>query len=233
MLRQRSGDDQVPYPSATRSFLAHTPLQTMPFSQPFVVAPNYLTNIGSVRLLKEVHMKMKHRTLSVLGFRGLALASLLAIGACADVDMPEQLDRAEPSDQADTLAQQGRRDLGVGDGSDVITIGDSLMHNMLELFGISGAGGGLVLALARQGVRYRNWATQGVWMTSYSGWGGAILTQFESAISSVPNIKTVIMSGGGNDVIQATNGVAADCKANGLNGPLCSQTLRNISTTLN
>ena len=184
--------------------------------------------LSHFRSLAWLHVPNPKRMPPVLGFSGLALASLFAIGACADVDMPEQLDRAEQPDQADTLAQQGRRDLGVGNGSDVITIGDSLMHNTLDIFGF-GSGGGLAPALSRMGARYRNWAMQGVWMLSDSPtWGRAIPTQFASAISSYPGIKTVIMSGGGNDVIQA-NGVAADCK---VNGPLCAQTLRNIGTAL-
>lgn len=166
-------------------------------------------------------MKVQRMTWRSSALRALRTASLLAVGACAEVDV------ADPRDEAGLLAQQGRRDLGKGDGSDVVTIGDSLMHNTLDLLAVE-TGGGLAPALERAGVRYRNYAAQGVWMLQDSAWGRAIPSQFADAIRATPGIKTVIMSGGGNDVIQ-TAGMQEDCKAG---GAACAQLLSTVGAAL-
>jgi lysophospholipase L1-like esterase len=79
-------------------------------------------------------------------------------------------------------------DLGVGDGSDVVTIGDSWMSYALNRGGIEGA-------LERAGKDYRNYAVAGTTL------GGSIPGQYDRAKSSDPNISTVIMTGGGNDIM--------------------------------
>ena len=54
----------------------------------------------------------------------------------------------------------------------------------------------------------------------------AIPTQWDSAKRAGPDIKTVVMTGGGNDVIQ-NPGLQADCE---MNGEQCKQFRMQIST---
>jgi lysophospholipase L1-like esterase len=81
-------------------------------------------------------------------------------------------------------------DLGEGDGSDVITIGDSWM----DFFA---SGGGIEGALAREGKDYRNYSLSGTRLLN-----GVIPRQYDTAKARDPNILTVIMTGGGNDILQ-------------------------------
>jgi hypothetical protein len=83
-----------------------------------------------------------------------------------------------------------RMDLGEGDGSDVITIGDSWM----DFFA---SGGGIEGALARKGKDYRNYSLSGTRLLN-----GVIPRQYDTAKSRDPSILTVIMTGGGNDILQ-------------------------------
>ena len=82
-----------------------------------------------------------------------------------------------------------RTDLGKGDGSDVVTIGDSWMDYI-------GGGGGIQAGLDRAGFRYRHYALSGTTLLS-----GQIPSQYTQAKSVNPDIKTIIMTGGGNDVM--------------------------------
>jgi hypothetical protein len=82
-----------------------------------------------------------------------------------------------------------RKDLGKGDGSDVVTIGDSWMDYV-------GGGGGIQAGLDRAGLRYRHYALSGTTLLS-----GQIPSQYTQAKTVNPDIKTVIMTGGGNDVM--------------------------------
>jgi hypothetical protein len=79
-----------------------------------------------------------------------------------------------------------REDLGVGDGSDVVTIGDSWMS-----LGFTG----IEQSLRAAGKRYRNYAVAGTTL------GGSIPGQYDQAKRANPDIKTVIMTGGGNDIM--------------------------------
>ncbi|MDD9941060.1 MAG: SGNH/GDSL hydrolase family protein [Myxococcales bacterium] len=81
-------------------------------------------------------------------------------------------------------------DLGVGDGSDVVTIGDSWMDYALS-------GGGIEGGLRRAGKSYRNYSRSGTRFLN-----GVIPRQYDRAKASDPNILTVIMTGGGNDILQ-------------------------------
>ncbi|MET0339793.1 MAG: hypothetical protein ABW252_02280 [Polyangiales bacterium] len=148
----------------------------------------------------------------------LALASLLSFGGCADVG-------AEEMERDDVLEQASRADQGKGNGSDVVTIGDSWMSNTLQ---IEGTGGGIYASLQKLGLRYRNYGVQGVWMLQSSLFGPAIPTQLTTALRQNSGIKTIIMTGGGNDVIQ-TPGMQADCKRSGNN---CATLLKKIGTEL-
>jgi hypothetical protein len=92
-------------------------------------------------------------------------------------------------------------DLGKGDGQDVVTLGDSYMSNTLQ---VEGTGGGIVPALATaSGQRYPNYAVQGTMLLMADSFGPAIPTQWDDAVRVNTKIKTVIITGGGNDIIQS------------------------------
>jgi hypothetical protein len=82
-----------------------------------------------------------------------------------------------------------QQDYGVGDGSDVITIGDSWMQ-------IATNGGGIEGALDRAGKHYRHYSIPGTTLI-----GGDIPAQYDRAKAANPKIATVIMTGGGNDIM--------------------------------
>jgi hypothetical protein len=84
---------------------------------------------------------------------------------------------------------QDREDLGMGDGSDVVTIGDSWMDYIL-------GGGGIEGALDRAGTDYRHYSVSGTQLLN-----GQIPGQYDRAKSANPEISTVIMTGGGNDIM--------------------------------
>jgi len=79
-------------------------------------------------------------------------------------------------------------DLGKGDGQDVVTIGDSWMSYFLN-------GGGIEGALDRQDTNYRHYGIAGTTL------GSSIPPQWNTALSGGSDIKTVIMTGGGNDIM--------------------------------
>ena len=82
-----------------------------------------------------------------------------------------------------------REDLGKGDGKDVVTIGDSWMAGPLN-------GSGIQAGLDRAGTDYRHYAVTATTLLS-----GQIPSQYASAKRANPKISTVIMTGGGNDVM--------------------------------
>lgn len=82
-----------------------------------------------------------------------------------------------------------RTDLGKGDGTDVVTIGDSWMDYV-------GGGGGIEAGLDRAGTDYRHYGLSATTLIS-----GQIPGQYTRAKGVNPDIKTVIMTGGGNDVM--------------------------------
>jgi hypothetical protein len=94
-------------------------------------------------------------------------------------------------------------DLGKGDGSDVITFGDSWMSYALN-------GGGIETGLlAASGQPYRTYGLAGTMLLNE-----AIPNQYKSAKRENPNIKTVVMTGGGNDLLltgMTTGGCTAGC----------------------
>ncbi len=118
-------------------------------------------------------------------------------------------------------------DLGKGDGSDVILLGDSWMSNTLQ---IEGTGGGIAPALQQVSMQpYRNYAVQGTMMLMADTFGPAIPTQYPQAKAANPDIKTVVMTGGGNDIIQNAT-LQADCQ---MGGAMCKMTLDEIGDALN
>lgn len=145
----------------------------------------------------------------------LAVATL-AFSGCADID-------AETDGlSGDELAQEAQVDKGVGNGRDVVTIGDSWMSNTLF------TGDAIEGALRRAGKRYRNYGVQGVMLLEDGLFGAAIPTQFEAAVRQNRNIKTVIMTGGGNDVLLVP-GAQQECQRQ---GPACQKKLAEIGAGL-
>ena len=94
-----------------------------------------------------------------------------------------------------------RADLEKGDGSDVITIGDSWMN-----LGSTGIQQSLLKA---SGQKYRTYGRGGTRLLDE-----VIPRQYTTAKMADPDIKTVIMTGGGNDIIQVP-GLRDDCTAKG------------------
>lgn len=92
-------------------------------------------------------------------------------------------------------AEMPREDLGKGDGSDVIAIGDSWMN-----LGATGIQQSLV-RLSMQD--YRTYGVPGVRLLDE-----VIPNQYASAKRMNPDIKTVVMTGGGNDIL--LTGAGAD-----------------------
>jgi lysophospholipase L1-like esterase len=124
---------------------------------------------------------------------------------------------AEDSGMAasDAMAMEPmREDLGEGDGKDVITIGDSWM--LLSTTGIQQS------LVKVSGQPYRTYGVGGTRLLN-----GQIPGQYDSAKSADPDIKTVIMTGGGNDILQT--GLSNDCASG---GDMCRQQLVTIAEAL-
>ena len=132
-------------------------------------------------------------------------------------------DSSTPAADASTLPA----DPGKGNGLDVVTLGDSWMSNTLDF--VEGTGGGIAPALVRAaGNNYPNYAVQGVMLLSDDAFGPAIPTQWTAALRAHPGIKTVVMTGGGNDIIQDTT-LSNDCASG---GSACDAELDKIGAAL-
>jgi hypothetical protein len=110
-----------------------------------------------------------------------------------------------------------RPDLGKGDGSDVIMIGDSWM--LLSTTGIS-----LSLQNPANGGNpaYTNYAVPGTQLLN-----GQIPGQYTQAKAAKSSIKTVVMTAGGNDVL--LTGLSSDCASG---GTACQMQLNAIAMAL-
>jgi lysophospholipase L1-like esterase len=107
-----------------------------------------------------------------------------------DPDIDVSGDAATPAGDGGFVAPWVTRDdLGKGDGKDVITIGDSWMAGPLNTSGIEAA-------LDRASTKYRHYGVTATTLLS-----GQIPGQYDSAKRANPKISTVIMTGGGNDVM--------------------------------
>jgi lysophospholipase L1-like esterase len=115
-------------------------------------------------------------------------AAMAGAGAPPVMEQPLAGMGAEPVEPEPTEPEPTepppRMDLGKGDGSDVVTIGDSWMTMY---------GGGIQGGLDRQGTNYRNFGVAGTTLI-----GGDIPQQWER---SGKKASTVIMTGGGNDIM--------------------------------
>ena len=125
------------------------------------------------------------------------------------------------------MAAAPHEDLGEGDGTDVVLIGDSWMSNTLQ---IEGTGGGVAPSLQRvSGQRYPNYGVQGTELLQGNAFGPAIPTQWDDAKRRNPMIKTVVMTAGGNDVIQGSATLQSSCQ---MGTDECKQKLIVISDAL-
>jgi hypothetical protein len=166
------------------------------------------------------------------GTGGSGSADMHAMKPAADAGKS----KSEPTDAGDAGADAAadrdaapppHMDLGMGDGSDVVLLGDSWMSNTLQ---IEGTGGGIAPALiAASGQPYANYGVQGVMLLMADTFGPAIPTQYETAKQIHPGLKTVVMTGGGNDIIQNPT-VQQSCMTGGDD---CKQLLMQIGAALN
>ena len=115
------------------------------------------------------------------------------------------------ADSGVTQQPPAHMDQGKGDGSDVIAIGDSWMN-----LGSTGIQQSLIKA---SGQRYRTYGRGGTRLLNE-----VIPNQYESAKRANPDIKTVVMTGGGNDIIQVP-GLRDDCTAM---GQMCAMVVGQI-----
>ncbi|HMI89985.1 MAG TPA: SGNH/GDSL hydrolase family protein [Polyangiales bacterium] len=110
------------------------------------------------------------------GASGMSAAGMGGAGGMAD---------GEAGAGGQPMAHQ---DLGQGDGKDVITIGDSWMNLILT---------GIEQSLeAKSGRDYRNYAVPGTLVLNEQ-----IPDQYDAAIAENPVVKTIVMTGGGNDIL--------------------------------
>ena len=111
----------------------------------------------------------------------LATLGLNVLG-CAD-------DGGDAKEGEESMDSPATTDPGMGDGKDVITIGDSWMNL---------GGEGIQQSLEKASGRdYRNYGVGGTRLLN-----GQIPMQYEMAKAENPDIKTVIMTAGGNDILQ-------------------------------
>lgn len=122
-------------------------------------------------------------------------------GVAVDASNPSQPDAqsdAGPSSGGD--GGTAHEDLGKGDGKDVVAIGDSWMN-----LGTAGIQQSLLKA---SGQKYRVYGVAGVELLNSNLFGPAIPTQYDRAKKEGP-IKTVVMTGGGNDILMGVGGAMA------------------------
>lgn len=154
------------------------------------------------------------------------LLCLGLLGACDEIIGPETGTGGSSGGTGGTAGTPTTGDdLGVGDGSDVVTIGDSWMANTL------GTGNAIEGALDRLGTDYRHYGQQGARLLR-DGFLlrviPAIPKQFDEALDDGADIKTVIMTGGGNDVLLESD-LVEDCQ---VDGPDCEERLLEIKEGL-
>jgi hypothetical protein len=148
------------------------------------------------------------------------------MGGGLDASSPPPAGDAGDAGASAPEAGPSHPDLGKGNGSDVVLMGDSWMSNTLQ---IEGTGGGISPALIQvSGQPYRNYAVQGVMLLQADAFGPAIPTQYDQAKLVNPDIKTVVMTGGGNDIIQNAS-LQSSCQ---MATDPCKQALAQMSQTL-
>ena len=138
-------------------------------------------------------------TLPMASSMASGIAAAPATEGAAGAPAMDPMGMAEPTEMPPEVVM--RADQGEGDGSDVIAIGDSWMN----LFS-----GGIQQSLVRtSGQPYRTYGVPGTRLLSEQ-----IPGQYTRAKGENPDIATVVMTGGGNDIIQVP-GLREDCDAGG------------------
>jgi hypothetical protein len=100
------------------------------------------------------------------------------------------------------------------------------MSNTLQ---IEGTGGGIAPFLQNvSGQLYTNYGLQGVMLLMDDSFGPAIPTQWDDAKRTHKKLLTVVMTGGGNDIIQNAS-LQTSCQ---MGGDACKQVLIKISDAL-
>lgn len=164
---------------------------------------------------------------------GLLNASILgltlAFAACSDDgtgagDADNNSEGMKPNDMSQNPATTG--DLGKGDGQDVVAIGDSWMN----LSGMSGIQWSLNAA---SGQTYRTYGIPGTCLLpNHCFIPGLIPEQYAKAKAENPDIKTVVMTAGGNDILQDFN-VSPTCADENFDTMLaCKTRIDEIATRL-
>jgi hypothetical protein len=124
-------------------------------------------------------LQLPRRRISLL----VSCLAVLSVGCAED---GRKGDGEESDDSSATAADKDR---GMGDGKDVITIGDSWMNLGAE---------GIQFSVEKaSGRSYRKYGVGGTRLLNE-----AIPMQYAMAKSENSDIKTVIMTGGGNDILQ-------------------------------
>ena len=139
-----------------------------------------------------------------------------------------RVEDASSDARVDANTPDERPDRGRGNGRDVVIIGDSWMNNTLgtgPLFQAGGVGPALIRVT---GQRYRDYARQGTQLLEDNDLGPAIPTQFDAALRESRDIKTVIMTAGGNDVL-LTPELRRDCA---MGGQACDAILADVGEAL-
>jgi hypothetical protein len=125
-------------------------------------------------------------------------------------------------------------DLGEGDGTDVVTIGDSYMRlpNQLQQPGTEG----VELSLEEAGGRtYRKFGFTGVSLfppTAVAILNGIIPGQLTRAAGEDPDIMTVVAIGGGNDLSEDCNGPTSEAELSATCIELLDQIEAGIQTLI-
>jgi hypothetical protein len=127
-------------------------------------------------------------------------AALPVVDASSPVDARTTAPDAA-SDAGTEEPEPPSEDLGKGDGKDVIAIGDSWMN-----LGTAGIQQSLKKA---SGQPYRTYGVPGVELLADNLFGAAIPSQYARAKREDPDIKTVVMTGGGNDILMGIGGAKA------------------------
>lgn len=128
----------------------------------------------------------------------------------AGADAIDDVGGAPVAPPDDSEPEPARVDLGVGDGTDVITIGDSYMRQAELIPGLVPPAG-IEVSLERvSGRDYRNFGSGGdpATNTAAAMINGVIPMQYTTAKSANPNIATVVAVGGGNDAPESNNACA-------------------------
>lgn len=153
------------------------------------------------------------------------LALSLVVAACSDDGGGDGPDEGEKPD--DMSQEPATGDLGKGDGHDVIAIGDSWMK-LTDTAGIQQS------LNAASGQTYRTYGIPGTCiLPNHCLLGGTLIPdQYTQAKAENADIKTVVMTAGGNDILQDFS-VSASCGDENFDTqPACKNRVDEIAVRL-